>query len=308
MEKLFNDILNKKVEVDASKIKFFSSEDQFKDLSIQLSEELSDLLILICSSSRLNEKDEKIKWSRNEAILVGLLTRIYKLHVEFITFIQENKRELSEIIERCLNETIINLLYLIEKNQITLYEEYIKSSFLIDKKCLNLFNKNKNKFEYYENYVEMIKASIEIYSKISNINCEEIPTNFKSIDVIDKYVQLDNTFKCFDYNGYRLGCHSIHGNWLDILLNHLCVHEDSNVENPYSFTSKLDYSPTKATELIIITFEIIIVSTFYIKLQFKDDIKLMKIWCSRLDDIFKRNYLLNSLHLEFEQKNGIKNN
>ncbi|MFC1590414.1 DUF5677 domain-containing protein, partial [Candidatus Omnitrophota bacterium] len=131
----------KKVEVKTKDVQSYKSEDQFTGLAVELLKEAGIIISIVACSYRLDAVNKPRKWKRNEAILGGLAIRISKLLQGVLDQTCQNRREIAEILFRCLAESAINLKYLIKASSDKAFEEYIDYSLREEKRLLNRIEK-----------------------------------------------------------------------------------------------------------------------------------------------------------------------
>lgn len=115
----------KKVEVKVDDVQAYKSEDQFTGLAVELLKEVGIILSVVACAYRLDDQSRPRKWIRNEAILGGLAVRITKLLQGLLDQTCQNRREIAEILFRCLAESAINLKYLIKSLQMKLLKSIL---------------------------------------------------------------------------------------------------------------------------------------------------------------------------------------
>ncbi len=140
-----NDFEFLRTEVDTEEIKKFDSEDQFMSLAVELLKEVGQITALLSCTYRLDQYGNPRKWERNEAILGGLMVRISKLQLALLDQICQKRLEIAFIIDRCLSESLINLKYLLQRDNDNLFDEYIEYSLREEKRLLKRIEENITK-------------------------------------------------------------------------------------------------------------------------------------------------------------------
>ena len=140
-----NDFEFPRTKVNIKEIKKFDSEDQFMSLAVELFKEVCQITALLSCTYRLDQDGNPRKWTRNEAILGGLMVRTSKLQLALLEQICQKRLEITFIIDRCLSESLINLKYLLQRDNDNLFEEYIEYSLREEKRLLKRIEENITK-------------------------------------------------------------------------------------------------------------------------------------------------------------------
>jgi len=217
-----NDFEFPRTKVNIEEIKKFDSEDQFMSLAVELLKEVVQITALLSCTYRVDEDGNPRKWTRNEAILGGLMVRISKLQLALLDQICQKRLEIAFIIFRCLAESLLNLKYLLNRDNDNLFDEYIEYSLREEKRLLNRIKENiANRGCELPIEGRMI-SSIEQAFNTSSFSPEQVDETkwqpwgekiykrAKSIGMEDAYFAL-----------FSLPSHSVHGNWQDLISYHL---------------------------------------------------------------------------------------
>jgi hypothetical protein len=220
-EKLtMNDLCISKIHINPLEIEKYNNEDDFMNLAVELFKEIGMITSILSHAYRMDKNIQPRNWTRNEAILGGLMIRIVKLQIGMLQQTCENRLELCFILMRCLIESIINLRYLIKKSKEESYQEYIEYSLRVEKKLFDEIEENVL-IRGHELPIETrMKNSINESFKKSGIDL----TNLKNTRSWG-----GNLYQRADYIGmgraylnlYSLPSHTIHGNWEDLLRFHI---------------------------------------------------------------------------------------
>ena len=270
------------------------------NLAVELFKEVGNLTSLISCSYRLDENNNPRLWSRNEAILGGLMVRLSKLQIGFIEQICNKRQEIAMIIFRSLSETIVNILYLLKNKKSELFDEYIEYSLRSEKNLLNLIKKNVDERGYEIPIEKRMKKSILRSFETSNFSIDQVnEKNYKSWgDTIfkrAKSVGLGDMYLAL----FGLPSHAVHGNWQDLIMNHLEV-----LENGFAPNTNWDIpNPQPILAISIICCDSIFLYLCDVLPECPDKEYIKKL----IDDLLERIYLLDKLHEEFLQRksNGI---
>lgn len=292
-----NDFHFEKTEVNVEDIKKYDSENSFMGLAVGLFKEIAIITTVISCSYRLDENNRPRKWTRNEAVLGGLMVRLCKLQSSFLDQICQKRMETAMILLRCLTETLININYLLAKSNDGLFNKFIEYSLREEKRLLNTINKNVAARGQELPIEKRMKKSIKWAFETSNFKPEDVDeTNRQSWEeTIYKRAKSIGMEEIY-FSAFSLPSHDVHGNWQNLLSNHLEYEDGEFSPNP-------DWKMPRPQPL----FAICVLSTRTDKLYIKEAIpncpdreKIIKI----LDDINLRTRITDELHEQFLQKNG----
>ena len=88
----------RKFNIDEKKINNFTYESEFMEICVELFKEITNICFFLANTYTYNGHKTIVKFSRNEAIIRGNLTRLTKLLTGFLIEVCENRREISDII------------------------------------------------------------------------------------------------------------------------------------------------------------------------------------------------------------------
>jgi hypothetical protein len=171
-------------------------------------------------------------WSRNDAIIIGHFTRLFKLISAQLDQTCKGRQEIAWLFSRLIFECIVNTKYLIGQSDPKRFDEYVRYSLYQERDLKLLINKNIAERNGKALPIESrMLESIERCVSKSGVKLDELterkPKSWaeKSLHERSKVVDLDNLYIAF-VGGTS---HSIHGNWMDILNFHLEEKEDKFV-------------------------------------------------------------------------------
>lgn len=217
-----NDFEFPRTEVDIEEIKKFNSGDQFMSLAVELFKEVNQITALLSCTYRLDQDGNPRKWTRNEAILGGLMVRIAKLQLALLDQTCQKRLEIAYLICRCLEESLINLRYLLQRDNDDLFDEYIEYSLREEKRLLNRIQKNITKRGYELPIESRMISSINRAFKISSFLPEQVnETKWKPWG--EKIYERSKSigWKDLYFALFSLPSHTVHGNWQDLITYHL---------------------------------------------------------------------------------------
>jgi len=284
-----------KTDVNIEEIKKYEDEDQFMSLAVELFKEVAKITTILSCTYRLDNDNKPGKWTRDEAILGGLMIRLTKLQSALLDQVCQKRLEIANILFRCLGENLINLRYLLSENRAELFEDYIEYSLREEKRFLNKINNNIRKRGYEVPIETRMKNSIERAFNISSFSPDKVdeakwkPWGEKIFERA-KNVNMEEIY----FVMFSLPSHAVHGNWQDLITYHL---EYENGE----FSPKTEWGYPRPQPLFAAAFLSAEINKIYLDEIIPDcpDKKQMN---SILDDIIKRIHKADELHEQFLQK------
>ena len=216
------DFYFKKTIVSSEEMGRYQSNDQFMHLAVELLKEVAVVTSVISCAYRLNDKNDPRDWTRNEAILGGLMVRISKLISSFLDQICQKRLETAMILFRCLGESIINVSYLLKNQSEGTFDEYIEYSLREEKRLLLKIEDNIKQRGKSLPIEERMKESIKRSFETSNFEIDKVQENnqepwSESIYRRAKAINLEDAYFAI----FALPSHNVHGNWQDLITNHL---------------------------------------------------------------------------------------
>lgn len=109
------------------------NENPFMHLGVEFFKELCQFVSILGCTYQIDSDNKPRLWTRDEAILGGLMIRCFKLMVGYLDNICQMRMEIADIIQRSLAETVINLKYLLTFKSPQLFEEYVTYSLRSEK-------------------------------------------------------------------------------------------------------------------------------------------------------------------------------
>lgn len=278
--------------VIVEEIRKYTDEDQFTTVSVELLKEVCQITSLLAGTYRLDDQGTPRKWTRNEAIIGGLMMRTSKLQMGFLDQICKNHLEIALIISRSLTEGIFNIIYLLNKNQEKLYDEYVIYSLKTEYDMLNRINQNIEKRGSKLDIETRIIKSIEHAFDISQISIDQVKnrkreTWGKSIYERLKAIGMESMYLVF----MGLASHSVHGNWQDLIDHHLYFQDGQ-------FSPKIKWSVARPEAILSVSILSIEANKWYLEkvIEESSDNKRLK---ELNDDVLVRTRVLDELHEQF---------
>jgi hypothetical protein len=211
------------IQIEAEDVATWESEDRFLDCGINLLREVAKIgAILSCIMPPAADGRGFGYWSRNQAILGGLLVRLSKLQNGFVVLSLKGLREVARLVFRSLFETAVNLVYMAEQRSDELYDRYVRYSLSTDILLLQRIEQNSNQRGYETPTEKRMIGSIKSLFQRSGVD-------ISSVSPKDKQAWAGNLYdraKALGYGEMYLATfsfpsHEVHGNWGDLVEHHL---------------------------------------------------------------------------------------
>lgn len=215
-----------KIAVTKEQLAAFNTRSEFSGLAHELYKEATGV-VLVCAGARASEA---ALLNRDHAILVGMLIRIYKFmrSIAILTAGSPQSREAVYALNRCVVETVINLYYLMLKDDPALFDDFVAKSLGPEKEIMEEINANVAKNGGTPTAMEdRMLVSIARVFKESGVDPTNVPIKHQDwAENIRMRLKALNWLQAYPFL-YREGSHAIHGTWVDILMNNLhCVGPD----------------------------------------------------------------------------------
>ena len=215
------------------------NESSYIHAGVELFKELMQYVCIASCIYKVAEKDTPTGWTRNEAILAGLLIRGTKIASGFLEAICNNRMELANILQRSLTETMINLKYILTFQSDQLFDDFVIYSLRSEKKLYEIITNNIAERGYEIPIEKRMKRSISRSFEKSGISLNRVNS-------ANKNVWGGSIFKRFKDLGLAKGYHAlfgiqshfVHGNWQELLMHHLDYQGGK-------FTPRCDWSPPR---------------------------------------------------------------
>ena len=182
---------------------------------------------LTCLVGSLMDSDAE-GLNRNHAICCGLLIRISKFMLVAITMSSKHcNGDVTFSLTRMIQESAINLRYLLRKGDDETFDRYVRASLAPDRELFDIIQANIQKrgdgsvLEIEQNMLDSIRDRFAS----SGVEVGDIDPRGRDIAFAGKLEYLKNkgliTNARSVYLTYRMGSHAVHGTWMDSLFNHL---------------------------------------------------------------------------------------
>lgn len=211
------------VEVTEEMLEACRTDDQFGSLVYELYKEAGGL-VCISSAVHFGDTADAIKLNRNQAICAGLLVRITKYMVSAVKLSADTEHgETVQALNRCIIESAVNLRYLLLKDDDEVYDKFVKNGLVAERELYDTIQENVTARGGEQLTIEQgMLNSIKDTCDQSGLTVGEINSkagrwggSFR-----DKPTALG-----YDWPAYtvleRIPSHAIHGDWVDLVKNHL---------------------------------------------------------------------------------------
>jgi len=291
------DLLPEKVEIDITSISAYTREGQFTSLAVELLKETAILTSLLAGTHQLEENNNPRRWTRNEAVLAGLMVRLSKLQRGFLDQACQHRREIADIIFRPLVENIVNLTFLLTKDDPALVEEYIEYSLRTEKRLLIEIEDNIKEQGFELPIEQRMKASIMRVFEQSGFAPEMVDeNNFRpwggNIKKRARTAGMEEGYLSI----MGLPSHAIHGNWQDLITHHL---EYENGE----FSPKTEWTQYRPQGIFAVASYSVMANSLYARKAIPQTQEAEEIE-TVLSDLMVRIKVANELHEQFLQNKG----
>lgn len=213
-----------KTKVDLQELKNFQSQEQYVSIGVKLLKEAARITTLLAFTHPLDNLSKPRKWTRNEAILSGLMVRLTKLQLGIKDATEKQRMEIVHILFRCLAETVINLKYILIKGKESedIYEEYMQYSLQEEQRLLDVIDSNvRSRGEEIPLERQMRRSILQSFEDSGLVPSNAIRTRRKgwsgtlfdrasAIGMKDAYLGI-----------FGLPSHVVYGNWQDLLMYHI---------------------------------------------------------------------------------------
>ncbi len=253
------DLLPKETDVSDEVLTKCQSEHDFTNLAFELFKEAA-CLTSIASCSYKTELPTKFPWQRNQAVCAGLLTRTVKFMLAVgRLYASGDSAEVSLALCRSILESATNVRFLLLENSQSLFDEFVRCSLTPERRLFDEIQKNIQARNGTVLPIEQrMLDSIERTRAASNIRLQDAPTAFKNWGG-DLFQKLDKLKIAARYTPHqRVMSHSVHGDWVDLLLFHLS-------EKAGCFGPNADSCPEEPGLFLPVSFGVLEATTDYLQ-------------------------------------------
>lgn len=290
--RLLNDI--EATDVSAKRLDSFTTEDDYNGLSVELLVEVGKYVVV---ASSVLPGDNGL-WDRNQAILGGHLVRLHKLISAMLDQICQHRREITFILARLAFECIVNARFLIQAAEDPeVFASYVRYSLKQEKRLHERINQNIERRGGKASPVET--RMLNSIAKTLNASGETLDTVSTSRPKEWANKNLYQRAETLGWEELYLGTFggpsaSVHGNWMDLLENHLEEHDGQGFSPRGTWRHP---RPQIGDTIALLTVEAV---QDYLNLLFGDDLAL-----SPLHDLSERILTAMRSHEDFLARGGI---
>jgi len=208
--------------LDERELKSTADEEPFVDAGFELLKDVAHDVTILGHSGRLATDGTHVPFTRDEAILGGLIVRIMKLTHAFLHGASNQGEEIANYFLRGLAETSLNVRFLIHENSPEMFQAFVATSFRNDKRLLDVIEQNIERRGGTVLPIEhRMLESIDRTLRRSGITRADIPSN--RTDMWPNFEARLAALNMGDaYAGVFGGPSSyIHGTWHELLFYNL---------------------------------------------------------------------------------------
>ncbi len=227
--------------VDIGGIATETNIDKINEVAFELYKEAGSVVNL---AAHLLDETASVKggWPRNQAICAGLMIRICKFMLVVTQLSAKGDRaEVVSALCRSINESAINLEFLVNTNDDKYFDQFVKFSLGPERE---LYDTIQAKIAARGGDVRPIEhrmlKSINDVCQASGVKIEEVNRRYgdwggglrerlKALNKEERYIAMQ-----------RIPSHAVHGTWVDLYLNHLEHDSKTDVFTPYPKFSWVD--------------------------------------------------------------------
>ena len=213
-----NKLLGPPVPVDDQLLDACRERNEFRGILSDLYREAD---ALVCAVSDLPNTG----LTRNHAICVGLLVRISKLMLSVMKLSSDDEHgETIQILARCILESSVDLQFLIEKNEESIFEEFVRVGLRGERELYDIIQSDivQDGGQEFEIQREMVLSILDVCQKsgvsIENINSKAGRWGGSYKDKLE-LLELEQGYGILQV----VTSQSVHGSWSDLITNHLRV-------------------------------------------------------------------------------------
>jgi hypothetical protein len=214
-------------EIDEAALVESNDDDAFVQAGLDLLKEVTQIVIVLASATRMTPENRGEHWTRDEAVLGGQIVRLMKLLVGFLDGATKRGGEIANYFTRGLLETAVNIRYLTQQDSPETFQAFVAHSFRNDKRLLNVMRKNIRERGGGELPIEQrMRESIDRTLQRSGLTLADIPSRRT-----DSWPSFEDRLQALEirdgYSGIFGGPSSyIHGTWHELLSYNLRAFDD----------------------------------------------------------------------------------
>lgn len=236
----------KRVDVDPDALRLFTDEDDFTGLGVQLLIEAGSYVVLAHSLM-----DGDGGWDRDDAILGGLMVRLYKLINALLDQVCQRRAEIAQIMCRLAFETVVDVRYLLRTMHAELADDFVRSSLRQERILRDQISENIAARGGAVLAVEdrMLK-SINRAADMAGIALDEVSTKRRDWGGKNTRAKANEVFgdDLAYIGGFSGMSQSVHGSWGDLMQFHL------ETDDGQRFTPRPEWGHPRPQLLTTITF------------------------------------------------------
>lgn len=180
-------------------------------------------------------------------VLVGLLNRCSRLILSNTVLSKEGQfGETTSIIDRCIYETAVKVMWLCKKDSTEHFERYLSDGLKTELELKKGIEKNiKDRGDIPLVVEERMLASIDRSIRAAKLSEAQIISSKKLPDVASM-IGVVGYDRLFYVVSQKLGSHAVHGTWVDLYLNYLREDNEHLVPRDHD-------RPTHANQYVLVS-------------------------------------------------------
>lgn len=188
----------------------------------------------------------------HHGVFVGLLNRCSRLMLANIKLSHQGLYgETTAIIDRCIFESCIKIIWICNKNQIERLQQYIADGLKTELKLKDKINENissrGNKKIVIE---ERMLRSIDKYVASSKLTEKQVNDIKKLPSLFDMVIEVQDDLSYIV--GQKIGSHHVHGTWPSLFMHYLILDEESGMFSPRDHDCATHQNQYVITQLFVL--------------------------------------------------------
>ena len=228
-----DELIGQPIRVDEGVLENCRKNNSFGELSFNLFKEAA-VLVWVTANVRYQTEGDEMSLARNQAVCVGLLSRVAKLMMSVLKLSSSGEHGGSaQILNRCIFESTVDLQLLLEKDDDAIYGRFIATGLKGDRALYDLINSNiRQRNGRILEIEQSMLGSICRICEDSGLTIEDIDPKagnwggsyrdkLRALGREDAYPILQSTLS-----------QSVHGSWSDLIRNYLDKNEGEYSPKP----------------------------------------------------------------------------
>lgn len=217
-----------------------AKEGSFVEPAFELYKSLGIAIVKLVNITENSDEHHQVRKTKNFQIIQGMMLRAARLMTSVLKLSQSGHHaESVSILKRCIDETAINIMFLLKEDKPELFHQYRKSSLTQEAELLDFVNDQVKTRGDAERQIETsIKRHITRAAKLAEIDLSKVPRKHTPWggSLRDKFEKLGMPDFYLFY--MRIPSHAVHGTFVDLIQHYL--EEDGDLLIPSDNPNRLD--------------------------------------------------------------------